>query len=58
MSKLNIPEGYPSKPHRQVPDGAVELVERPSQDGRWIDLLAIMPAGAPIYVTTKPKGDK
>ena len=53
MSSLVIPQGYPAEPHRQVPDEAVELVEQPSQDGKWIDLLAVMPDGVKRYVTTK-----
>ena len=52
---LTIPEGYPKHPHRQIPNGAIRLEEKISMSGRWIDLLAHMPHGDPVYVTTKPK---
>lgn len=58
VTKPTIPEEYPPELYRQVPDRAVGLVERTSQDGRWIDLLAVMPEGSLIYVTTKPSGEK
>lgn len=45
---------YPSKPHRTIPDGAIALIERTSDNGKWVDLLAVMPNGTRIYVTTKP----
>ncbi len=50
---LTIPEGYPKHPHRQIPNGAIRLEEKISMSGRWIDLLAHMPHGDPVYVTTK-----
>ena len=55
MSDLQIPAGYNLKPpQRQIPLDAVALVEQPSRDGQWIDLIAVMPDGARLYVTTKP----
>lgn len=45
---------YPSRPHRTIPDGATALIERISDNGKWVDLLAVMPSGTRIYVTTKP----
>ena len=45
---------YPSRPHRTIPDDTVALIERTSDNGKWVDLLAVMPSGTRIYVTTKP----
>ena len=54
MRKLEIPEGYKIGPaSRQIPEDAVKLVEQPSQNKKWMDLLAIMPDGTRLYVTTK-----
>ena len=52
-NNLTIPEGYPKHPHRQIPNGAIRLEGKISMSGRWIDLLAHMPHGDPVYVTTK-----
>lgn len=54
MTLLKTPDGYPAKPHRQIPEDATGLVERISDNGKWVDLLAIVPERALIYVTTKP----
>ena len=46
-------KGYPQPAFRQVPVGAVAVYEQYSRDGVWIDLMAILPDDARIYVTTR-----
>lgn len=54
MSKPIDLSSYPPHPHRTIPTDTIALIERTSDNGKWVDLLAVMPSGTRIYVTTKP----